>query len=383
MLKAETFTNGATSPADGAITALAVAERHRTEVNLCGLATAVPEHTVSQEQAKCSAREIFGARTPLFRELEAVFDNSAISNRHICQPLEWFFESSGFSEKSKLFEEHAIALARQVSEKALGAAGLEPADIDAIIVVSSTGVTTPSLDARLMNQMPFRSDTLRLPIFGLGCAGGVLGLTRAAQIAQSRPGSKCLLITLELCSLAFRYDRLTKSNIVATALFGDGAAAAVLSTEGGSADLGVLGAGGEHCWPDTLNVMGWKVDSLGLDVIFHRRIPQIVEQDYGAALHGFMDGAGLAMSDVARPCCHPGGAKVIAALEGVFDMTHGELDAEWDVLRRFGNMSAPTVLFVLEELVRRGHSGQTLLSSLGPGFTAAFQSLDLAGPAAA
>lgn len=379
MFKAETFTNGATSPEDGALSSFAAAEPNRTEVNLCGLATAVPEFTISQEQAKQSAREIFGIRTSLFRELEAVFDNAAISNRHICQPLEWFFGPSGFEEKSKLYEEHALALAQQVAEKALDAAGLQPHDIDAIVTVSSTGVTTPSLDARLMNIMPFRSGTLRLPVFGLGCAGGVLGLTRAAQIAQSRPGSKCLLITLELCSLAFRYDRLTKSNIVATALFGDGAAAAVVSTEGGSADLGALGAGGEHCWPDTLNVMGWKIDSLGLDVIFHRSIPQIVADDYGAALSGFMDGADLTMSEIARPCCHPGGAKVIAALESVFDMETGTLDAEWDVLRRFGNMSAPTVLFVLEELVRRGHKGQTLLSALGPGFTAAFQTLDLAG----
>ena len=236
-------------------------------------------------------------------------------------------------------------------------------EIDAIVVVSTTGVVTPSLDARLMNLLPFRRDTIRLPIFGLGCAGGVLGLTRAAQLARSRPGMRCLLLVVELCTMAIRHDRASPSNIVATALFGDGAAAAILESDdpGGSADapsaLARIGVGGEHCWPDTLDIMGWRVDGLGLDVIFSSSIPQVVADDYPGALAGFLSRSGLRRDDFVRPCCHPGGVKVIEALESVYGLPPGELDAEREILSEYGNMSAPTVLFVLRPTPGQGAVG--------------------------
>ena len=343
---------------------------------LASLATAVPRHRVTQAEARENARMIFADRTPLFESLEPVFDNAEIAARYSCQPIGWFAKPSGFAEKARLYERHAVALSLDAAGRALDGAGLDASEIDAIVCVSSTGVMTPSLDAHLVNRLPLRPDTLRLPIFGLGCAGGVLGLTRAAQLARSRPGMKCLLVVVELCTLAFRHDRLTKSNLVATALFGDGAAAAIV-TSGGAPDApGALGAGGEHCWPDTLDVMGWRVDGQGLDVIFHRRIPEIVATDFAGALNGFLARAELRLEDFARPCCHPGGVKVVAALEEVFGLGQGGLDFERQVLAEFGNMSAPTVLFVLDRIVQAGLSGPLLLSALGPGFTAAFQTVE-------
>ena len=198
------------------------------QVAIRSLVTAVPDHVLPQERVRDTAKAYFGTRTGLFDYLEPVFVNARIDTRYACQPFEWYLEPHDFGEKSRLYAEHATALSRVAAERALAAAGLVPEDIDAIVVVSTTGVVTPSLDARLMNLMPFRRDTMRLPIFGLGCAGGVLGLSRAAQMVRSQPGMRCLLIVVELCSMAIRHDRMTPSNIVATALFGDGAAAVVL-----------------------------------------------------------------------------------------------------------------------------------------------------------
>lgn len=345
--------------------------------SLLSLATVVPRHRFSQERVREGARQIFGARTALFQALEPVYQNAGIAWRHSCQPEEWFFAPSDFGEKALLYERHATALAQEAAEKALVRAGLRAQDIDAIIYVSSTGVATPTIDARLVNLMPFRHNILRLPVFGLGCAGGVLGLSRAARLACTQPGMRCLMITVELCTLAFRFDQLTKGNLVATALFGDGAAAAVVSSANEAEAIGALGPAGEHCWPDTLDVMGWRVDGAGFDVVLDRRIPDIVLSDFRAALDSFLERADWTLNDIARPCCHPGGAKVISALEAVLNRKPFSLDFEREVLRDFGNMSAPTVLFVLERLVHSGLSGTVLLSALGPGFTAAFQLLTL------
>jgi alkylresorcinol/alkylpyrone synthase len=342
---------------------------------LRSLVTVVPPYRIPQTVAKERAREVFASRMPFFDQLEQVFDNAAIDARYSCRPVEWFLGPADFEEKTRLYQEHATALAFEAANLALESAQLRPQDIDVLVFVSSTGISTPSIEARLMNLLPFRSDVMRLPIFGLGCAGGVLGLTRTAQMARSQAGLRCLMIVVELSSLAFRYDRLTKSNLVASALFGDGAAAAVVTSDVGIATprLATLGVGGEHCWPDTLEVMGWNIDANGFDVIFQQSIPQIIADQYPAALDGFLARHGLTRSDVDRPCCHPGGAKVMDELEIVFGYPKFALDAERRVLAAYGNMSAPTVLFVLEDLLRTGSQGELLMSSLGPGFTAAFQ----------
>jgi len=350
---------------------------------LVSLATAVPKHKIAQDEARASARAYFGTKTGIFEHLEPVFTNAQIDTRYACQPFDWYLQPHDFGEKTALYTEHALALGLEVAEKALADAGLGAEEIDAIVCVSSTGIMTPSLDARMMNLLPFRRDTMRLPIFGYGCAGGVLGLSRAAQLAQSRPGMRVLLIVVELCSMAIRHDRWTPSNIVATALFGDGAAAAVIESDDPDASseqpggLGTIGVGGEHTWQDTLDIMGWRVDGLGLDVIFQYSIPAVIAEDYPAALFGFLGRNGLTLKDIARPCCHPGGVKVIDALEDVLGYQRGTFDAERSVLRDYGNMSAPTVLFVLDRLARCGTKGPLLLSSLGPGFCAAFQMVTL------
>ena len=225
----------------------------------------------------------------------------------------------------------------------------------------------------MLGRMGFRGDVERVPVFGLGCAGGVSGLTLAARLAAGRPGSTVLFVTIELCSLAFRLDELTTANIVATALFGDGGAACVLRS-GEEGDWRIEG-GGQHTWPETLSVMGWNVDPSGFGVIFSQMIPPFVRLRMGEAVEGILERMGLRQGDIGRFVCHPGGAKVIQALEGALGLGQGALDVEREVLADYGNMSAPTVMFVLERVLKRAPQGRLFLTALGPGFSAGGLSL--------
>jgi alkylresorcinol/alkylpyrone synthase len=242
-----------------------------------------------------------------------------------------------------------------------------------VVTVSSTGIATPSLEARVAGRLGFRSDISRVPVFGLGCAGGVTGLSLAGRLAQARPGSVVLMVTVELCTLACRLDELTSANIVAIALFGDGAAACVVRA--GGVGLAEIEAAGEHTWPDSLDIMGWNVDPLGFGVIFDRSIPTFAEANLRPAMQGIVERMGLSLADVDRFVCHPGGSKVIEALEKSLDLGQGALTFEREVLSDHGNMSAPTVIFVLERALAAKTRGRLLLTSLGPGFTASCLSL--------
>ena len=211
-------------------------------------------------------------------------------------------------------------------------------------------------------------------IFGLGCAGGVLGLARAASQALAAPGETILFLVVELCALWFRRDDFSKSNIVATALFGDGAAGALLSTEG---DGPTVVAAGEHTWPGSLDVMGWDVADDGLSAVFSRDIPKLVATRFREVMADFLARHDLVVDDIDRFVCHPGGAKVVAALEDAFGLGRGTLASARGVLRDFGNMSAATVMFVLERTLADPRPwNRALMNALGPGFTAGFIVLD-------
>jgi alkylresorcinol/alkylpyrone synthase len=289
------------------------------------------------------------------------------------RPIDFYFEPLGWPERTKAYLEGAVALFVDAATKALDSAGVGAADVDTIVTVSSTGIATPSLEARAAARMGFRADVERVPVFGLGCAGGVSGLSIASRLAQARPGAIVLMVAVEICTLAFRLDELTKANIVATALFGDGAAACVLRA--GEAGLAAVEMSGQHTWPDTLDIMGWNVDPQGFGVIFDRAIPPFAEEHVAPAIAGILGRAELSLADVDRFACHPGGSKVVAALERALSLEQGALDHERNVLADYGNMSAPTALFVLERLIGAGLPSRTLLTAMGPGFTASCVSL--------
>ena len=335
---------------------------------LVSLATSLPPHVFLQKDVLAAAWDVFGSRLPQFETLSSIFANTGIIKRHGVKPFEWYLERRGWPERTKAFLEGAEALFVDAAEKALASAQLTGADIDTVVTVSSTGIATPSLDARVAGRLGFRSDISRVPVFGLGCAGGVSGLSIASRLAEARPGSNVLLVAVELCSLALRLDELTKANIVATSLFADGAAAMILRAGDGGATT--VENSGEHLWPDTLGIMGWNVDPEGFGVIFQRTIPDFVTENLNPAVSQILANMGLSLADIDRFVCHPGGARVINALETALTLHQGTLDHERGVIADCGNMSAPTVLFVLERARNAGLPPRSLLTALGPGFTA-------------
>jgi alkylresorcinol/alkylpyrone synthase len=229
-----------------------------------------------------------------------------------------------------------------------------------------------------MSALGFRSDVLRVPVFGLGCAGGAAGLALGADLAAASPGRTVLVVVVELCSLAVRRDLPTKGNMVALALFGDGAAAVVLRTGPGGA-MRIVDSG-QHTWPDTLHIMGWRVDANGFGVIFDQSIPAFARDHLGGAIEGILTAQGRKRTDLQRFVCHPGGRKVLESIEMSMDLPPMSLDHEREVLRSYGNMSAPTVMFVLERVL----AGEVipecaLLMALGPGFSISTVTLAAAG----
>ena len=327
-----------------------------------------------QDEVRDFGAKFFAGKFPGLGRLLDVYENAAIGEGYCCLPRSWYEESEhGFEEKNRLYVENAVALLREATIKCLAACDTDPSDIDLIVTVSTTGIATPSLDARLMNELPFRRDVQRLPIFGLGCAGGVLGLARAAACARASPGSRVLLLVVELCTLTFRGRDRSAKNLVATALFRDGAAAALLTEDGPGP---AITAWGEYTWPDSLDIMGWDVADDGLGVVFSRNIPGLVRTHMRSATEQFLASEALGLSDIDSFVCHPGGAKVLDALEEAFGLPAGALEQSRAVLRDYGNMSAATVLFVLDRVLQEGAARRHLLSSLGPGFSAAFLLLE-------
>lgn len=341
--------------------------------HILSLATAVPPHEIRQSDVAVAAEAVFAGRSETFRRLYPIYANAGIAKRYSCVPLEWYQEPHSWPERHDLFVDSALDLLQCTAEDCLVRAGCSPEMVDGVVVVSTTGMTAPSLDARLMERVAFRRNVQRLPVFGLGCAGGVLGLARAAALARANPGQKWLLLVVELCGLTFRPRDLSNSNIVATAIFGDGAAAALLSTDG---DGPALVASGEHTWPHSLDVMGWHIEDDGFGVLFSRDIPALVRRRYREAADAFLDSAGTRLDEIGSFVMHPGGMKVIDALEGALGQPTSAFESARDVLREHGNMSAATVLFVLERALAAAQPYPMLLGALGPGFTAAFGLLD-------
>jgi alkylresorcinol/alkylpyrone synthase len=339
------------------------------KVGLLSLATALPAHRIGQAEAKAAGRAMFKGRAALFDRLSGTFDNAAIDCRATVAPIDWYGAPHGWAERTALYVEAAEQMFEAAAMLALERAGLAPEEIDGVVFVSTTGIATPSIDARMLPRLGFRRDVARVPMFGLGCAGGVTGLATAARLAAAEPGSRWLLVTVETCSISIRLDSDDPAAIVATALFGDGAAAAVVSSEGEA--LATIVGGAETLWPDTLGIMGWRVEDPGLAVVFDRAIPPFVAAELAGAIDGIVAKVGSERGAIERFCCHPGGAKVVEAIETALALGPGTLDLEREVLRDHGNMSAPTVLFVLDRLIARGLPQRTLMTAFGPGFTCA------------
>ena len=336
---------------------------------LLSVATALPPFTVTQSEAKSAAKAMFGGRGALFDRLAGVFDNALIDQRQTVAPIEWYRAQHGWAERNALYVSATEAMFIDAATKAIAAAGLVPADIDGLVFVSTTGIATPSIDARVAPRLGLRPDVRRVPVFGLGCAGGVTGLATAARLAAAEPGSRWLFVTVETCSISIRLDSDDPAAIVATALFGDGAAAAVVSTAGKG--LATIRGAGEKLWPDTLGIMGWRVEDPGLAVIFDRAIPPFVTSELADAIDAILGQLGLDPRRHRPLLLPPRRDQGRRRDRGSARPCPATLDLERQILRDHGNMSAPTVLFVLAALLERGLPERVMMTAFGPGFTCA------------
>lgn len=337
-------------------------------VTMLSVATTTPPNILSQDLALSVARELLGGQFDDFDRLSAVYANAGIACRQLARPVEWYLEPRDFTERTAVYLEVALDLFVVAAEAALAEAELTAEQVDTIVTVSSTGIATPSLEARAMGRMGFRTDVVRVPVFGLGCAGGVSGLALAAKLARATPGSNVLFVAVELCSLALRTEGVGKADIVSTALFGDGAAACVVRV--GDEGFTQITGSAEKTWPETLDIMGWQMEPSGLGVVLNRAIPVFARRNMAEAMTQMLEPQGLQTGDVDRFICHPGGAKVVDAMELALSLEQGSLDQEREVLRLHGNMSAPTALFVLDRVRSQEMPPLSVLTALGPGFTA-------------
>jgi alkylresorcinol/alkylpyrone synthase len=345
---------------------------------ILAVATATPSIALRQGELRDFAARAFPDIVREDPRILEVFDNAEIETRYLCVPLDWLTETRTFAEKNARYVEEATRLGCRVARLALERAQLTPADIDHVVFVSSSGISTPSIDALIANQLDFRSDVRRTPLWGLGCAGGAVGLSRARDFALADPGSRVLVIALELCSLTFVSSDLSKRNLVATSLFADGAAAAVVAgsnvprgARSGGPALSML-ASQSMLWKDTLDVMGWELEEAGLRVVFSRSIPSMVVEHVRPSMEVFLGAHGLTLSDVRHLVAHPGGIKVLRAYAASLGLAPDALSHAREVLRCYGNMSSPTCLFVLERFLaaRDIRSGEyAVVMALGPGFS--------------
>jgi alkylresorcinol/alkylpyrone synthase len=352
----------------------------RLDVGILSVATAAPGYVAHQREVVDAAREVFRDDFEDFDRIAAVFFTAGIMERRTCKPFPWYLGHLDWPARTQAYAEGALGLFVDAASKALERADMKASEVDAIVTVSSTGIATPSLEAQAMTALGFRSDVLRVPVFGMGCAGGAAGLSLGADLAAASPGRNVLVVVVELCSLAVRRDLPTKGNMVALALFGDGAAAAVLRSGPGSACAMRIVDTGQHTWPETLHIMGWRVDANGFGVIFDQSIPAFARDHMAAAVDGILKTQGRKRADLKRFICHPGGRKVMESIEMAMDLPPMALDHEREVLRSHGNMSAPTVMFVLERVLAGKAMPETaLLMALGPGFSLATCTLAAAG----
>ncbi len=337
------------------------------------VATAVPPHHATQQVARDFARQFFGSDIKDVDRYLSVYDNAEIEGRYLAAPTDWYLQPHTFGDANDLFIDVACQLGEETARKAIAQAGLTPADIDHVFFVSTTGLAAPSIDARLITLLGMDRHTRRTPIWGLGCAGGLGGLSRAQEYVRAYPTHRALLVTVELCTLTIQFNDRSKRNLVALSLFGDGAAAVVVSGDQTGGQGPQIVDTRSTLFPDSLNLMGWDIVNDGFRVIFGTRIPSVVTHNYRDLATDFLAKHNVSPDHIAHHVYHPGGAKVLRAYEQALSLDPHALDCSREVLRQYGNMSSATVLFVLERMlhnqtIKRNDLG--LMCVFGPGFSA-------------
>lgn len=350
--------------------------------NVCSVGIGEPSYEIHQNEVKDLAKGLFPYSTRKIERLMPVFDNANINKRQLVVEKEWFLKTHTFQEKNDLYIKYSIENSLKALDDCLSNSNHLNKDvpyeaIDLIVFVSSTGIATPSIDVHLLNRRPFRENITRMPLWGLGCAGGAMGLSRVNDWISANPSKTALLVCCELCSLTFQRDDISKSNIIGTALFGDGASAVLavgeespyLSYSKGS--YAKIKKTSSYTKKESEDVMGWDVSNKGLEVIFSKNIPSLVNSMWKNHVHTFLNDLELKVADIHSFVAHPGGRKVLEAMENSLDISRDKLFYSYETLKNHGNMSSATVLYVLNEWMQKDipKNSTSVLASLGPGFS--------------
>jgi alkylresorcinol/alkylpyrone synthase len=338
---------------------------------IAGTATALPAHTLTRDSVKLHMRRVFGLEGRRLDAMMAVIDNARVDRRRSIFPVEYFVERRPLAQTTIEYQEHAIRLGREAADASLRRAGLSARDVDMIITVSCTGFMIPSLDAHLINLMGFRSDVRRLPVTELGCAAGAMALSRAWEFVRAFPDKTALVISVELPTLTFQRDDASQANLISCVLFGDGAAAALVT---GRRDNGphILDAE-TYTFPQSLDAMGFDLRDTGFHIVLSKDVPQLIREKIAGLVDGFLGRHRLDRRDVSAFLLHPGGQKLLSYIEEQLGLSECDTRISWEVLRQYGNLSSATILFILHEWLttRQVDPGKYgLAAAFGPGFSA-------------
>jgi alkylresorcinol/alkylpyrone synthase len=343
-------------------------------MRIAAVGCAFPEHWYDQAILTAALERALATRGLESRRLEQLHRNMRVDGRHLALPLEAYERLDSFGDRNDAFIRSGLDLGARAVVDGLESAGLEVGDVDHLFFVSVTGVATPSLDAGLMNRLALRPGVKRTPIFGLGCVAGAAGVARASDYLRAFPDEVAVLLSVELCSLTLQRDDVSIANLIASGLFGDGAAAAVLigaerTTNGALAPRVV--ATRSIFYPNTEDVMGWRIGGDGFRVVLTADVPEVVEAHVRADVDAFLADSGLTREDISTWIAHPGGPRVLDALQGALDLSEDALARTWRSLAAIGNLSSASVLIVLRDTMLEGRPAPgewALMLAMGPGF---------------
>lgn len=354
----------------------------KTGMRIAGVGNAMPEHRFAQADIAAALQQLWQGQLKQPKLLDRMHQRAGVDHRHLAYPMERYSQFGSWGEMNDAWIAAAEELGERALDNALAHAGLERQDLDALFVVSITGIASPSLDARLINRMGLPRGLKRTPIFGVGCVGGALGLTRAADYVLAYPTQNAALLSVELCSLTLQRSDLSTANLLSAALFGDGAAAAIVSGAQSQAAGGiglqtprlagprVLGSASAF-YNDSQHIMGWDISEEGFRIVLSAELPDFIRARLPGDVDAFLARFGLQRSDIGNWVIHTGGPKVLEAIQDSLALPEDALAASWDSLRQCGNLSSASVLLVLEDTMKNrmpppGTLG--VLMAMGPGF---------------
>ena len=340
-------------------------------MTVAGVASALPPHRYNQSVLLSALRKYWGPRLNSPEFTDRLQARVGVETRHLALPLEEYYRLTTWGQANQRWIEVAQEIGHKALCTALVRAGLGPSDLGALFFVSVTGISSPSIDALLINRMRLPPNIKRVPIFGLGCVAGAAGIARAADYVRAFPDEVAAVVAVELCSLTLQRDDLSTANIIASGLFGDGGAAVLVAganrTSGGPEILATRSV----FYPDTEGVMGWDISEKGFRIVLSREVPNVVHDHLASDVDDFLDERGLSRADIGSWVLHTGGPRILEATAAALDLRNGELAASWECLRRMGNLSSASVLVVLEQTMMRRRPAPgtySVLAAMGPGF---------------